>query len=215
MTTPATRSERLSVTRYRRVGVLVLAMLFVVALVVVVAQFDHGRYVYLQPLRGAVMLSVAVFVMPLLVGAAVSLGAPAVDRSSWAAKGGALLAFLLAVALWCGYPVTHLFFYEEMDHDVAVVAVAPDRRLEVIVATRYGDSGNYVILRARSRDGVFSRNAIHPLASICYDADQIEVSFVGPAEVKVRAHDGFEGTATVNPRTLETANPIDTCADHD
>ena len=201
-------------TRYRRVGVAVLAGLGVAAVVVVVAQFDPGRFVYLQPLRGAGMLSLAVGVLPLLLGLAVSLNAPARHRKGLVA-GGVLAAFMLGMVMMCGYPITSMRIDDRMDRDVAVVAVAPDRTFEIVVATRHGDSGDYLILRARSRDGVFSRNAEYPFAWICDGAGRIEVSFTGAAEVKVRAGDAFEGTVAVNPRTLQAAESISTCTgDH-
>ena len=38
---------------------------------------------------------------------------------------------------------------------------------EVVSAVRYDDSGGYLILQARSRHGLFSRNAKYPFADIC------------------------------------------------
>ncbi len=195
----------------RRFGALVYATLAVTALVVVVAQFDPGRLVHLQPLRGSTKLLLAVVTLTLLVAVAASwLATDHHRKGSWLLAGTAT-ASVLAVCMGCASPLTTRQIDFSKDHAVSVVAVAPDRSFEVISATRRDDSGgSYGILRARSRDGLLSRNAAGPLAWLC-GAGVVEVTFAGATELKVRTQDGTEATVTVHRRTLSPSKPFSTC----
>ena len=187
-----------------------LATLVVTALVVVlVAQRNPARLVILLPLQGTSVVFVAMVSTPLLLGLVAML---VVRRRAQAALVSANVTgcFLLVTA--CATPVMAFAFENDQDRGVSVVAVSPDGALEVALAIRHGDSGNYLILRARNRAGLLSRYARYPLAFLC-NSYPTEVTFTSPVDVRVRTNGDFEGTVRLDPATLEAETPLSDCVD--
>jgi len=107
--------------------------------------------------------------------------------------------------------IAHQGMDDSVDRDVVVVAIAPDRTFEVVSAIRRDDSGGSLILEARSRHGLFSRNAKYPFAYICSDADDVRVTFDGPGQINVLINHTLLGSVALDPHTLTVKRPIDDC----
>ena len=198
--------------RYWRVSFVLLAALSFIEVVVVAAQFNLGRFVYAQPLRGPAVLSAAVVAIPLLLGFAIVRGTARVtDAATWAVRASLALCLLAALAYPVVYMVVTVVPDGGPDHDVRVVAIAPDRTFEVLSAVRYDDSGGYLILQARSRHGLFSRNAKYPFADICRATNKLEVTFDGPRQINVLVNNTLIGSVALNPRTLTAKGLISDC----
>jgi hypothetical protein len=213
--TPIAGTTDTLVTPARRVAAgWLLAGFAVLATVVGVAQFDPGRFVYVQPLRGAVVVSALICAVPAVVAGAVRLAMSGKQRAR-ALKDCIVLVVLTAIAVVIAFLFVTVKVDYEMDHHAAVVATSPDGTYEVVTAMRHGDSGDYQILRARSRNGVFSRNAEYPLASIC---DELAaVRFAGPDELQIvtrsinEPREQTQGQVRIDPKTLLTTDQVSSC----
>jgi hypothetical protein len=187
-----------------------LATLVVIALVVVlVAQRNPARLVILLPLQGTSVVCFAAVAAPFLLGLVAML---VVRRRREAALAWGTITGCVILATACATPVIEIAVEEQRDRRIAVVAVAPDGALEVALAIRHGDSGDFLILRARSRDGLASRYARFPLAFLC-NSHPTEVTFTSPVDVRVRTNGEFGGTVRLEPTTLEPDRRLDDCGD--
>ena len=169
-----------SVRRTTAAGILVA--LAILAAVVLTAQFDPGRFVYIQPLRGAAVVCALIYAIPVVAAGAALLGTQGRQRAE-VLRLCLVLAIVAIVAASFAYVPLMMAIDDEKDHRASVVAASSGGTYEVVVATRRGNSSDYQILRARSRDGVFSRDSAYPLAIICDEL--VAVRFTGPDELQI------------------------------
>jgi hypothetical protein len=207
MTTPPVPFGRAAAARHAVAGS--LATLVAGALILMlVAQRNPARLVILLPLQGTPAMFVALVATPVLLGLASMLVVRRRRRAAVIVANITGCAFLVTA---CAIPVLDMAFEHHRDRRVAVVAVSPDGSLEIALAVRYGASGDYLILRVRSRDGLLSRYARYPMAYLCNNYPT-EVTFTSPVEVRVRTNGDLEGTVRLDPVTLESPY-LDDCVD--
>ncbi len=208
MNSPDIQKAAGSEQKGRRIKLAAIGVLAFVSVLIIVANYDPGRLVVLQRVRSVVALFVVIAAAPLLLSSALAVGGWLGKARAWWGIGAAISAFFTILVLIVG-PIAAILVNQSRDQHASVIAVAPDRAFEVVLATRHGDSGDYLILRARSRRGLLSRDAEYPFATLC--GGPVEVTIGRNSTVTVRASGANVGVTSIDERTLAETEFINTC----
>ncbi|MGI5238735.1 hypothetical protein [Dactylosporangium sp. CA-139066] len=198
--------------RRTAVAALVVTAMAVILTVVAAVDADHGRHVALRPLNHPFLVGFLAAVVTIV--ALLSLVPEGTPRLLAQAGAGALGLLVGAV----GLVGASLEEYEPH----APKVVAADRALQVIAwqVTEVG-SGRHVLLRLRTRDGLFSRDGTGDLG--CFIDDEwaakheeawtfSRATLAGGDTLVVHTTAGEEWQVRFNPKTLRPLTPmIDRC----
>ncbi|MDG6110494.1 hypothetical protein Daura_20665 [Dactylosporangium aurantiacum] len=196
-------------------------MTVLAAAAVVYVHWNPRRYLSLRPLAElGPTITVALAALVLLAAVVVLAAAPGLRRTVTASV---LLALVLPVG--CAGFVKGTYLAEEWQpRSVDITARSPDGHW-IVVAIRYTshyDSDVYYDeFHLRSRAGLLSREAPHPLAVVGYtfhenESDQLDIvriAFAGSSTIEVHTNDGVVYRTSFNPASLAIEDQFGLCED--